>query len=1379
MSRGNDELSMTVRDHFIVEAFDTFDDEYSADYTYAKITKVLANGFYEADQVKWDSDTESFVEVEGVLEWRDDNLKLYEINAVEDVSKDSIVVVTPAFGSAPIWVFTIGDGGGFGIGGAKTDKSNTVVGGRIQFRSDVTFDSTATQLPVPDELGGASDGGIRVYSGNEKGNYGRQRNYNWLWNGKNMLNDSSSSEVGVGEAFAGDLTLSMLIPQTDATMGGGTAVDIDDWDGSCNARHIKFWRHNHGHTVEIYHGVIPADYLPGGSKADTDFLFPENGGVFYVSSTSGGAVDKKVIIDYLGHVWEYNGTTTGKTPYTPVNENADSGIDLTLTDSDYPSTGTLFNVAIGQSTALLDGPQPGGAGTNDNTGALNLSYSAVDSGGNTIEIGENTGVSNSDIIVLDSTDDAIGVGEGGNVDDINWNLSRVLDGRTVYLEVSHNSTGDTDTDEMSVDDVYMNMAVYDTGTTTPVTTIPDASDFDIWCWLTKGAGGAEWDRMNGLDEYRIRFEFLYESDGAEALAPQYVTVDSFDSGSKSGGILVTQVDFDSIRAGENLCIYCFLEFFDHADAVEVQYGECIVSQGSFVSECNLLAGTQGVGNITNPATDGQTFSSSGSDTGTDSNGLTIFTLDNPITVEYEVTVSGAASALWDLKIANIQLWKGGTQVRFAIAGSTELELEQSIVLDGNSSFSDTITAIDSSEIANGQWIIKVVDVPGVVNVQRSINFASGSSGFAWSDSFGDNSTDLPFPWSDFGAESEQQSTDTSGEPFTDRWTDASGGVGTKSSAINASGNFVANIDNNTTSPAYIEIDNKATVQDQAFRITTEVTIPADNSDTNHTTYAITGFDIGGSSNSMHLYLVRSNASASPPSGIDTTSDNWSIISNKRVSGSSSYTEHETNVTQTNWIELSVSYDGSSTVTFSWDTGSSTGSTTQSISGDISRMMLYANAGSTTANQQFYFRNTKIEIQDKDGNWINYWSPNSDRWNEPTPTGTAYQLVDSTNNKLQQIITGTSGSQKISLENVFKAHPTGSPTDITDDSWEVEAKCESIDLHANGDDQYIELLESGVNDMRMGYRYTGGQQELYFYDGSTYQVNEASSATSGTLKCNRGDFTFNDFDSTDDQATPDSSDPLNDGIWQQRWSDSSGTSGGSGSESVSSGVFTLVGNASWPNYYDHVYLSVPTFLSTQKVKAAVDARIVSDVNAATRNNGITITLIVNGVDQTIFLTNDNNSAAPPSNKGTSGSWKVIILTGGTFYDHGSYTVGSFKNIAIEYDNGNMDFLIDGVSVRTSSVTTGTVRPRLNSNNQGTTANQTAEFKNYVLTVDDVEYVEKRVLFSENGALRYAHDDSGDDLEDIDIVLESSANPISATWSEITIKEAGQNYVKSLT
>ena len=386
---GIDNIIDAVNAHMVVDRVDHYTEQQIQENVFVKITKdgTGDSGFYEAVETIWDSENQEWKDyghdTNVLREWgRDGYPKLLEINFSEDVPKDTIVAVTEAPAPDGLWVFSVSavGSGGTPLGTTKSNKTGSGFlrdangdliphpdggfewrgSGLVQFQNDVFFNNAAEKLGIPEILGSIKSG-IRIYSGQEEGvvsstsgnvSGGRQRNYNWLWTGKNNGNDpSSAAEVGQ----FGNLLLSIIVPQSDQSAGATSSGDLQ----GTNVRHIKFLRFNNGHTVEIYHSRLPQKSNLSGAL-QTAFTFPVNSGLMYVSKTSGGTTDMPVLVDYLGHIWEMDSSYGSDDP--PSEDTGDLQLSLTVTQSDYDNAAALFGATIGQSTSFLDGA---GVGTNN------------------------------------------------------------------------------------------------------------------------------------------------------------------------------------------------------------------------------------------------------------------------------------------------------------------------------------------------------------------------------------------------------------------------------------------------------------------------------------------------------------------------------------------------------------------------------------------------------------------------------------------------------------------------------------------------------------------------------------------------------------------------------------------------------------------------------------------------------------------------------------------------------------------------------------------------------------------------------------------------------------------------------------------------------
>ncbi len=649
-----------------------------------------------------------------------------EINTAKDIPEDTIVIV---FKVAPDglgvfdneWIIMATSADGVSI--VATDKSNTIVQAKIQFRNDVTFNADASGV-VNLQLGDVSNGCV-AYGGNEQpgGSGGEidgyQRHYKYIYD--------------VEVPIAG-----YLIPQTYAQI----SQDIDDYS-MLGELIISLTHRSQGQTCEIDHNVLSESQLNNDEELKHEYVnIDGDRGIVYGYGDAAGTTLVPIQFGRWGHAPAIDDVYTIITP-PPI----DALIAQML--SGYPSSGTLYDIPLTQETNLTDE-------NNNNTDIFNgnnrLTYTAKDSNGNPLDIG--FAVSTSASQIANATDFA-GPGTGGNNTDMRFHLARTLNGQEITLQSELNLNGKKAVASVTVDEVYLETEIQ----TTPV---PDNSSFDVKTILLDGAGGADYTRFNADGEYDIITYLYYETDGFDInnpIASQTDTVAALGGG-ESGVTVSFTVDFPDFRLGSNVCARSFLLFERTAvnpQPLANQTGVCTISNGgNFSEDCEPITGTAATGDISIPMSayspDGTTVSIGGDD---------YTQLDTPIVVTYTIDKGGNTTDFSDANVVStIELLHNNIPIDFSENGGlASTSFNEPIInpVNGTDGFTFTIAYVISSEISNGDQYVIRVTTAGVSDSPETEVFSFNNS--------------TAFPATDLFDDTNQNSGSVGDNNWTDRWTE--------------------------------------------------------------------------------------------------------------------------------------------------------------------------------------------------------------------------------------------------------------------------------------------------------------------------------------------------------------------------------------------------------------------------------------------------------------------------------------------------------------------------------------------------------------------------------------------------------------------------------
>lgn len=720
---------------------------------FATIDKNHTDGKYDLTEVTIDNINGGYDTLAGGNVWEKgdaDNLKeAREINGNPNLAVGTIVIILSVLKIADgeiDWVIVATSSSG-GTSIIKTDKSNTVVANKVQFVNDIVFDATVQGPPAINGQVGDVTYGPDAYGSTEDGDdTGIQRWYKHMWH-------------------ANKLDISYLNPQDDQ------AYDGQGDKAKSNLRHIRFKVTDEGQVIQIRHASIPI-----AERSDPNLLHTYNGGTLatvFVAATSAGSPTVAVKVDNLGHLLDIGGTATGDDPYDPPVVGGAANSTQTL--SGYPSSGTLYNIAMTQTANIQDGVP---VDTNTFNGATALSYTATNEGGDPIDIGFT--VSTSQTVPAAATK-YNGAGTGGNNTAIKMNLSRQLDGKQITLDHKVVVPNVSASAKITVDKVYIVCEIKDTGTSNDATSIPDNADFDVWGYLLDGAGGARETRFDGLGEYRMSIYCYYANDGFDAdtllapggtgpgyLALEIVNVASFDTNSKSGGIVTFSIDFPATRAGDDLAAKVFVEFFATAANPQPQasqIGNCITANaGSNCEEVLPITGTAFTGAATLPKSSYSTAGGTIVRNGLAQN-ITYTVLDDPIVLTF--AISPNTTAFSDIsQDSTIRVLQSGVPVKFVVNGIIGMDtivnelfqLKQISNTGAVDGFTITILELETAYVIDGSSFVVSVSTPGVSDSPNTTTFAfQNASAFPASDDFTGSGTN---------------SGTTADSNFTDRWTES-------------------------------------------------------------------------------------------------------------------------------------------------------------------------------------------------------------------------------------------------------------------------------------------------------------------------------------------------------------------------------------------------------------------------------------------------------------------------------------------------------------------------------------------------------------------------------------------------------------------------------
>lgn len=1269
----------------------------------AKITKVGEEGFYDLiEQMPVeggagfeDKTPKARVWAEEPTQDEPDPLpQAFEINSNEDLEEDLIVYIYRLSNSESIknqWFFDSASSPSDSTD-PKTDKSNTTIKGKIQFRNDITFErqGDASFIVNINDLGDVTNGCV-AYGGNEQADgseEGFQRHYKFIF-------DVKSPQAGY------------LIPQTAA----GIESDAETLN-NLNDLWIGFKHRFGGQTMEIFHNV-----LTSALRSDTDYKFPSTpaGGTlgrFFVSATSGGMVNVPVDVDRTGHILTIDGNDS--TIITPPEET-----NISQSAGGAPTSGTLYNVPIPQVTNLTT---LAGVDTNTLNGANALIYEADTPAGAAIDIGFTSSIHVS--FFADATE-YNGAGTGGNDTDIRFHLAKTLDGKDISLRgfLDENKLNDTDT-VTDIDSVELKCEIQ----TVPV---PDNTSFDVRVTLVAGPNGVgnpgdRFIRFDNDGEYDVTVFLIYEADKVDFdandaltfVATNTETVASFEANTLSGADVSFTFDFPDNKSGSNLIARAFLEFQRTAanpQPLAGQKGVCTISNnGNLCDDVEAIAGNAATGTMD---VANNTYSPDGTP-GTTINGVDFTQLDNPIVCTFTILKGGNPTTEFSLAAvtSNFQVFSGSQEVRVS---TNNFEFDNTAVLitnpiNGTDGYIFTINFMETAFLNDGQeYLVKATTV-GVSDSPNTDTFSFSTEGsiFPATDFFGTNSQDDPFPWSDdFGGPGEFDSDTIDGVKYSKRWTTTINTID-----VSISGGAIVLIENSGTgSHDYTATLNKAMTIAGDFEVSLS-----------YANFAGT-FGGGGFVRAAFLQITIGGTKY----GISRTKGEQGITDGIIVENPGIVLkdgEGGTGGTMTmKRVGNTLSFLSDAT-----DLG-----TNVIVSGSLTDSKINAVAN-TSSDFVSNLPEYEIKVADSTGNLINYFSPNEDRWNDIILSGTPYQLVNTATNNLEQICESSPAVRTIKAENRFN---DGFNPNITTSTWKFDLAMTNISFSGNATEtQFLEVRNASLDDMEMGYRHNGTEQQLFAFAGFSDILSEPSSATSNTVTIERGDFVLSDSFSG---VLPDST-TFEGPIFSARFP----ISGNSANATITGGAISTSITASSTDWgveqtglsisgdfeltvsFSNVNLAASGILRSPNFNIVIDGETFFIIRALNENgavNGYYWERSSTGVLG--FIANQPDSSNTLTFKRTSGTLELqiggVTQSGGSFTKTGDLTLVRFNVAALPGSNPTT-FTCDITDYKAVD---------------GTDTNLTVE----------------KVLFKENETLKTAFDDGGLDVEEINIITTTTAIP----------------------
>jgi len=932
-----------------------------------------------------------------------------------------------------------------------TDKSNTAIKGKIQFVNDIPLNENLVapfdfEFQAPTQVGDQTDGN-RAYGGMEEGEDGIQRHYKWIWHEPSPLDG-------------------YLIP--------GTSREYDNVDSlnKINEMWIQLDHRFNGQTCEIHHRIINIATFEESGRFNVNVDVVE--GKIWVSATDGGTTDIPCEFDAKGHLRRLNDTYNTETddPYSEAIE---------VTGSTAPSSGSLYDVSVSQTANIID---IDGVDTNAFNGDLKILYTTKASDGTVIDIGFVSSTSGS--LPADATE-YNGAGTGGNNTEIRMDLSKQLDGKDILLTAKLVDQRKSDVGSITgIESVQLVPTIE----TVPV---PDNVAFNVKVELQHGGGGTaaqgtRFSRFDGGNEYRIQVFIFLESDKENfdrEIANTYIqetTAIVVDKTTFSGNTVSFTIDFPITDEGAEVCARVYLEFFQAAappPPLGNQIGICnIFDEGDFAEDCQVIAGTGAVGSL---ATDDDVYNPASILPNVKIGGITFRSI-SPIVVTFTINKGGDTT---DFSTANIEsqlkLFRNDKEIFFTADEDNPLDpnnIDITNPIFGTDGFSYVINFIDDSEIKDGDIYELRVVTPGVTDQPNKTTFTFNTAGaFPATDFFGSRVADLPFPWFDFGGgDSTLQSNGLEGtEPFDTRWSRSNGGLNDPEGENLVNGVVTVVVEDPSVSSERAVYTSNAAAITGAFEISGDFNITPVITVSNRGPFSYFEMDIAGSRfNIGWAQGVGLNGLFYAFNGVDTQ-----------------FEEQESG----GFFNFKISRDTNDLVEVFLD-NNTIASVTKA--GDLTNVdVWFSNGGGgagTPSGATFTFSNFEFKVENSLGSLVDFWSPNEDRWTQSV-TGTAYQIVDRTSNKLDHIIPSSAGTDTVRLLSNFSADKN---IFNSLNSFLFTEKLSNMAFPNSGDEVFLQVTNTNSDVWQIGFKNTGSGQFFFIDIGGGDISTVAGSPAAATI-----------------------------------------------------------------------------------------------------------------------------------------------------------------------------------------------------------------------------------------------------------------------------------------
>lgn len=1015
--------------------------EYTVLRDIAILTEEVGEGKYSGKSIFLDEDGNPLDDTAQIFYNEDTEGvgNLLELNATTGIAIGSIVHCFAIGldeggkdGSQVLWFFVAGGAGSFAVDRSIVlnikAEDNPDGNGAAIFQNDIKRNANAFGVNVPDIMGGVIEG-FMIYSGQEDSLIGRQRHWEYALN-------------------AAQRDFNRFGPQADPNDLNGK-----DWNSLWLRQRII----NNGRTVYTWHDVLDtdkhddADYAFPGlvngkyglDKAAIDALPADNNPVTHNELKDAVILEK---VDRTGHYTEIDGNVAdGETP------SEDLEVELLSGDRETGTSGSAYSevTTVDQEVRIVD---EDGNNTDVYNGAGNLLYAAFNGEGVTIELGKPGGFANSPTLLRDAEEyDAGPPAKNGNNDAIKYNFARNAFNTIITVQATLQEEPKPSV-FFEVDAKLNNMELQGSFDVQP----GDGTNFTVKTLILQN--GADFIRFNALVpvEYEIRTDLYYFSD--DTFIVSQVTDVAALGGGESGVEETFNFAIPAERLNDKIKAFSTLVWKGTGDEQPGMKGDTNLQFATTISDIT------GSNNYTHEVnTDMESYPSENNEQVIDL--VNIAVLTSPVNGAYEIL--DAAAATTDFSDGNkkttMRLFHNGNYITFyADPGSGPVVVDNLVGLiedilpnQGNNNTDGLnfgILGIEAAEVTPGGEYQIEFETEGFVQDAKSIfEFDDSGALFCWFDGFGDNESDEPFPWPDFGGgDGTLESTDSIN---TDRWDETistNGSISVNSQVVTMEAEATNGLGLTKLALKFPDLNGDFDIQIDLEGVGWPV--PPPSNDEQHA--ALLWVTIGGT---QYAAGVRQSSGVGSPG-----SDPEGNVYFNPYPGSAN-DQLNTNVSTT----ARFMREGDQLLI---DAGNGW-NTTITKTGALSAIEIRNESfkGSGTIQSEVTATNFIFKVKNYNDSWIDYWTLNAERWSV-TNTGDAYDFVNSDDNVYTQIV---------GLDTLKET--------------------------------YLNVVGNGAVNMIMGYEETGSGAYGIFCDadGSNLFSEDRTGQSFGYLTIERGDFYIGD------------------------------------------------------------------------------------------------------------------------------------------------------------------------------------------------------------------------------------------------------------------------------